>query len=152
MTRFATARHLSKRFAGMLSRRPVGESDLAWVNSVLSAGEAELWRRLSAADQRHSVLVGHRFTTDVPDAGRDDVAAALLHDIGKIDSGLGVWLRVMATIAGPRTARFRSYHDHVALGADMLIAVGSTARTVHLVGGTSTDLVTLEALQRADDI
>ena len=57
------------------------------------------------------------------------MAGALLHDVGKLESGLGTLARVVATIVGPRTARFRRYHDHERIGADLLVAAGSTPVT-----------------------
>ena len=61
------------------------------------------------------------------------VAAALLHDVGKLDSGLGVFGRVLATLAGAAaghdmaepwsqkrgiTRRFGLYLQHPELGAE----------------------------------
>ncbi len=63
------------------------------------------------------------------------MAGALLHDIGKLDSGLGTFGRVVATVVGPRTDRFRRYHDHERIGADLLAAAGSSAATLELVQG-----------------
>ena len=83
---------------------------------------------------------------------RDDVAAALLHDIGKLASGLGVGGRVFATLIGPRTAKFRRYHDHERLGAAMLREAGSSERTASLIDATCSDLAVLAALRLADDV
>ncbi|MEA3185235.1 MAG: hypothetical protein QOJ74_1712, partial [Ilumatobacteraceae bacterium] len=69
------------------------------------------------------------------DWSREEMAGALLHDVGKIDSSLGTSGRVVATVVGPRTARYRSYHDHVRIGADMLVAAGSSPLTIDLVRG-----------------
>ena len=66
---------------------------------------------------------------------RDEVAGALLHDIGKLDSDLGTASRVLATVIGPRTARLRRYHEHERIGAEMFAGVGSSMTTVELVGG-----------------
>ena len=52
-----------------------------------------------------------------PAADRAEVAGALLHDVGKVEAGLGTFGRVVATVVGPRTERFRTYHDHEAIGA-----------------------------------
>lgn len=149
---FSTVVHLAKRFVGMLSRRPLARADVVWVDSVLLDRESALWRQLSLPDQRHSIVVARRFVAEVGDRCRDDIAAALLHDIGKLRSGLGVWSRVLATVVGPRTERFRRYHDHEQIGAEMLRSAGSTERTIGLIDGTSTDQLAVEALLRADDI
>ena len=61
---------------------------------------------------------GRRFLELRPAATRPQMAGALLHDVGKVQSGLGTWGRVAATIVGPRTRRFRQYHDHEQIGAD----------------------------------
>ena len=42
-------------------RREPDVADAAWVDSHLLDGEAELWRRMSVADRRHSILVARRF-------------------------------------------------------------------------------------------
>jgi hypothetical protein len=74
----------------------------------------------------------------------------LLHDVGKVQSGLG-WLgRIVATLIGPRTDRFRLYHQHEELGAEMLRSV-SDGETVGLVRGEGSALV-LAALLEADNI
>ena len=152
MTAVAHAAHLVKRCAGMLSRRPVSAADDAWAAASLDGAERDLWLRMSTADRRHSIEVARRFTATMDAAGRDEVAAALLHDIGKLDSGLGVTMRVAATIVGPRTDRFRRYHDHERIGAEMLRAAGVGERTWSLVDGSSTDAAARAALRAADDI
>jgi len=74
------------------------------------------------------------------------LAAALLHDAGKLDSGLATWARVPATVAGlvgrrrlvgrwnGRSSGFRRrvalYLDHPARGAARLRAAGSDPLTV----------------------
>ena len=144
--------HLARRFVGMLSNAPVSSADLDWVDQQLTPAEAALWRRLRAADQRHSIQVGLRFVDHAPGADRSAVAAAVLHDIGKLDSDLGIGLRVVATIVGPRTARLRRYYDHEQIGASMLRDIGADERTVALVGCSSSDNEMAAALRAADDI
>jgi 3'-5' exoribonuclease len=77
------------------------------------------------------------------------VAGALLHDIGKVESRLGTFGRVAATIVGPRTDRFRLYHAHEMIGAQMLRRAGSSADTIELVEGGGAAASDLRA---ADDI
>ena len=82
----------------------------------------------------------------------------MLHDIGKLDSGLGTVGRVVASVVGPRTQRLRRYHDHEAIGAAWLAAGGSDPMTVRLVGGGGFGIdsgageVAAAALRAADDI
>jgi hypothetical protein len=142
----ATNAHLARRFFGSL--RPGGPSrrDLEWVRSVLTPAELTLWRRMYGPDRRHSVQVardvelrlGHEATHPV-------LAAALLHDIGKLDAGLRTLGRVVATLtiktAGrvevERWTRSRGLHRRIALyaqhpelGAQRLTLAGSDPLTV----------------------
>ncbi|MDO8389212.1 MAG: HD domain-containing protein [Actinomycetota bacterium] len=105
------------------------------MQTQLLPAELALWQRLAVQDRRHSLLVARRFCTLAPEAGREEVAGALLHDVGKRDCGMGTWVRVVATVVGPRTARFRRYHDHERLGAELLRAAGSAPLTIELVLG-----------------
>ena len=127
--------HLARRFVGSLSRKPPSVADSAWAAGQLLSAEAELWQRMSAQDRRHSILVARHFVEFAPEASRPEIAAALLHDVGKLASGLGTFSRVVATVVGPRTVRFQQYHDHERLGAEMLAAAGSPLETVGLVQG-----------------
>jgi len=67
------------------------------------------------------------------------MAAALLHDVGKLASGLGTFGRVVATLIRARPGwedrrgwrrRVALYRDHPRLGADLLALAGSDALTV----------------------
>jgi hypothetical protein len=77
--------------------------------------------------------VALRFTDVHPAFTRDEVAAALLHDIGKVESALGVMGRVMATVVGPRGTKFREYHNHELIGLNLCREAGSTAETLRLL-------------------
>ncbi|NQV97489.1 MAG: HD domain-containing protein [Acidimicrobiaceae bacterium] len=109
-------------------------------------------------DQRHSIEVTLRFKAIRPEASIPEVRAALLHDVGKIPSSLGVLARVLATVVGKRGQKFTAYHDHQRLGGEMLEEISSDPFTVKLVRGTNntgTDIniaETLLALKRADDL
>ena len=59
-----------------------------------------MWRRMSGPDRRHAVAVARRVDDRLRGANRPVLAAALLHDVGKVDSGLGTPVRVVATLAG----------------------------------------------------
>lgn len=125
--------HLARRFLGSLSSAPPAAADEVWAESHLLAHERALWRTMSNQDRRHAIEVTRRFVDRRPDAGRPEIAGALLHDVGKVASGLGTFGRVAATVVGPRTERFRTYHDHERIGADALAAGGSAPSTVALV-------------------
>jgi predicted HD phosphohydrolase len=104
---------------------------------------------MAVADRRHAVLVARRFVDRRPSATGAEMVGALLHDIGKIDAGLGTSARVVATVVGSRTDRFRRYHDHERIGAELLEAAGSDPVTVALVRGSGEAFADLCA---ADDI
>ena len=115
----------------------------------LADAEWKLWQQMAVADRRHAVQVARRFVDRRPSATRAEMAGALLHDIGKIDAGLGTLARVLATLVGPRTDRFRRYRDHERIGAGLLEAAGSDPVTVALVAGAGDAFADLRA---ADDI
>jgi hypothetical protein len=127
--------HLARRFVTSLSRRPPSAADEDWARTWLTDEEAKLWAAMPSADRRHAVEVCRRFLVRRADASRPEVAGALLHDVGKVQSGLGTWGRVAATVVGPRTRRFRQYHDHEQIGANMAAHAGSDPATVALICG-----------------
>jgi hypothetical protein len=141
--------HLGRRFVTSLSRRPPSAGDERWAEQWLLPAEVELWQAMPNPDRRHAVEVGRRFGARRPGATRPEMAGALLHDVGKVESGLGTLARVAATVVGPHTARFRSYHEHEAIGARLAEAAGSDPATVALIEGRGPAAVDLGA---ADDV
>jgi hypothetical protein len=144
---FGSFRHLAIRFFGALDPRGPSLSEEQWALGSLLPGEASLWRRMSGPDRRHAAGVA-RETDRLLDgaASRPVVAAALLHDVGKVASGLGTFSRVAVTVAaivlgrerlvsGGRRAsgvrrRVAQYLEHDRLGADLCSAAGSDQLTV----------------------
>ena len=141
--------HLAKRALSSLLQTPPSPQDVAIVSDVLNTAEFAAWSEMQHRDQRHSIIVLNRFVALVPGAVTAERAAALLHDVGKNISGLGFFLRVIATVVGPRGKRFTEYHNHESLGAELMRFI-SDARTVALIGGTANDDVA-RLLQAADD-
>jgi hypothetical protein len=167
-------RHLTRRFFGSL--RPGGPppADAVWAEDQLLSNEVELWRRMSGPDRRHGIAVARRVERALGhEASRPVLAAALLHDVGKVDSGLGTYGRVIATVsarfAGHEAARewkasngftrrVGLYLLHPELGGDALELAGSNRLTVawareHHSDPDSCTLPTLiaDALRAADD-
>lgn len=142
----AHAVHLARRFAGSLWPAGPRASDDAWARSHLGPGEQELWDRMSRADRRHAAGVARRAVAALGEAAsRPVVAAALLHDVGKVEAGLGAYGRVVATlsaaVAGRETAeqwtagrgftrRVGLYLRHPELGGDLLAMAGADPLTV----------------------
>ncbi len=150
---FGSWRHLAGRFFGALS--PVGPAptDERWALDRLLPEEQALWRRMSGPDRRHAVAVARDTVGRLGPgrAGREVVAAALLHDVGKVESGFGVlaraWITLVAVAVGrsrllswaQRTdaagtssirARVGRYLAHDRIGADLLRRAGSATLTV----------------------
>ena len=151
----AHSRHLIRRFVTSLSRRMPPAIDVAWVNATLRENEHDLWKRMKSYDQRHSIEVARRFTQMHPAFTRDQVAAALLHDIGKVESDLGVPGRVIATVVGPVGTRFRLYHDHESIGLNLCRKAGSTAETLRVLDWSHEELRNdsiAKLLRQADQI
>lgn len=144
-----TVWHLAARFVTSLPPTPPSVTDELWVDDHLLPGERTLWTQLSNQDRRHSVAVARRFVAARPDATRAEIAGAILHDVGKIECGLGTFGRVIATVVGPRTAAFRSYHDHEEIGADLAAAAGSDPVTVDLIAQRGPAFAALDASDHA---
>jgi hypothetical protein len=152
-----------RRFLGSLSRRAPSAPDEAWASTHLLAAEQPIWAAMAAADRRHAIEVARRLIAEVgPDAPRPVMAAALLHDCGKNDAGLGTVGRVAATLwigfvgrarAARGEGRVARYTRHEPIGAAMLASAGSDPVTVALVGGRpDAPAAALAALRAADDI
>lgn len=133
--------HLVRRFLGSLSPLAVDADDEAWATAQLLPGERRLWQRMSRADRKHSVGVARTVAQQVGEEHRPVVAAALLHDVGKVDADLGTFGRVGATLIGRRRSagwaeapglrgRVERYLRHDAIGADLLEDAGADALTV----------------------
>jgi hypothetical protein len=151
-----SAVHLAKRFFGALGRAPIGESQIELVQTTLLDSEFALWSAMMSIDKKHSIKVMSRFMQIYPQATAAQVRASLLHDVGKLESNLSVFARVLATIVGERGSRFAKYHAHEKIGAQMLRQAGSDEETWQLVAGEVSDSPQLRtamaALQQADAI
>ena len=132
----STVRHLVSRFVRSLWPGGPTSASEDWVAGVLRPEELALWRRMSGVDRRHAVGVAHRVEAALGEQASTPVlAAALLHDVGKVESGLGTMGRVVATLGGrysrlPLPARMRRYLRHAPLGGSLLGRAGSDPLTV----------------------
>ena len=138
--------HLAKRFFGSLNPAGPGPAAQTWAEGHLLPGELALWRRMSGPDRRHAVGVAREVERGLGhEATRPVLAAALLHDVGKIESRLGTYGRVIATLAGKLagpaqarewqrsrgfTRRVGLYLRHDELGGDLLALAGADDLTV----------------------
>jgi hypothetical protein len=143
----ASPLHLVKRTIGTAIPRGPSKRDASWALAQLLDGERRLWDRMKKADQRHSAGVARRVEQALGDrVSRPVLAAALLHDVGKIESGFGIYGRTAATLsamaihhdqhmiqAWTRTTGFTRrvglYLQHPKLGGDLLGMAGSDPLT-----------------------
>ena len=135
--------HLSGRFVRALWPGSPRAEDLAWVESVLTPAGFVQFRRQPNHDQRHAVGVAReveRRLAGTEYAGDPRwLSAALLHDIGKLDSRLGRLGRVVATVSGAVVGRHHAeawsetsgftrrvglYLRHTELGGDRIRLAG----------------------------
>jgi putative nucleotidyltransferase with HDIG domain len=161
MEGFGSLVHLAGRFVGSLS--PIGPpaAEEQWARDQFNEGERALFDRMSRADRRHAIAVAReaeRLATAARTAVPDGfVQAALLHDVGKVEAGLGTFARALVTMlaialrrerllswrASPSRWRERAafYLAHDRIGAELLAAAGSNdlvvswAREHHLPSG-----------------
>lgn len=173
-TEFGSFRHLTGRFFGALWPGGPSQKDEEWVRQWLLPGEHELWRSMSGPDRRHGVGVARRTLALLKgNTTREVAASALLHDVGKLESGMGTVWRAAATalalvvgrhrFAALRDSerwwrrRLRLYFTHDKVGAALLAKAGSDPLTVawaaqHHQGRESwtVDLRIADALKEAD--
>jgi putative nucleotidyltransferase with HDIG domain len=133
-------RHLAARFTGSLRARPLDAADDALIRRTLRPEELACWESLGRADRAESVATARETLAALgPDADPTWVAAALLHDVGKAQTGLGAVGRACATVAagvaGHRRARaWRGaagrYVNHDELGARRLREAGARPEAV----------------------
>ena len=150
---FGSPFHLAARFFGALSPAGPPPEDTRWAHERLSPGERELFSRMSGPDRRHAVGVARESLRLAGEDGLAEdelpggfVAAGLLHDVGKVESRLGTFGRVAATVLtivlgrsrverlggsgrGP-LAEVARYLAHDRIGARLLEQAGSAELTI----------------------
>lgn len=147
---FGSLWHLALRFLGSLSPAGPRPEDTSWAEERLSERERALFVRMSGADRRHAIGVAREALRLAERDGLSEdelpagfLPAALLHDVGKVESRLGTFGRVLATLLaialgrrrlqgwqGPVGSQFARYLAHDRLGSELLAAAGSDAMTV----------------------
>ena len=132
--------HYIRRFFTSLSRRPPDAQDEQWVETLLPPAELLLFRRLANPDRRHLIHSARMVARALgPNADPLWIRVALLHDVGKFDSHLGVFGRVSATVLATALGtqrvsawastcgwkgRIGSYQRHGEIGAAEIRAAG----------------------------
>lgn len=163
-----------RQFISALTDHPTPQH-LARAAEVLTPPQLLLFRSLPGQDQAHAL----RVLDDLRIRDEDDpllLAAALLHDVGKIRCPLTIWERALAVLIGrlaPKLLQrwgrgrptgwrrpFVVAAQHPSWGAEMLAEIGAPRRLVELVrhhqdeppGHTNSELIEgLRTLRTADD-
>ena len=132
--------HLARRFFWSLRAPEPDPDDEAWLLSLLSPAERDLYEAQPTVDRAHSVACALAARDGLTDPIDELVVASALHDVGKAQARLGTFGRVMATVAdaipeavnrrltvkaGGLRHRMAIYarHDHV--GSELLREAGS---------------------------
>lgn len=176
---YGSVRHLAGRWVSSLWPGGPDVAGEAWARRWLNPEERSLWERMSGADRRHALGVARAVAAELGNADGAGVptaalAAALLHDVGKVESGIGTTGRVFVTLtaiglgrkrvaawaapSGGWAAKAGRYVAHDRLGGDLLEQAGSDplvsswARQHHLPADRWTvDRHLGDVLKRCDD-
>lgn len=103
--------HRAGRFFSSIRPGPPSSADVEWARGLLSEGERRWFDRMSNPDRRHAVAVARAVGASIDEVRVDGrplsdeerravLAAALLHDVGKVQAGLRTYGRVVATLSG----------------------------------------------------
>jgi hypothetical protein len=118
-----------RRFLGYLFASPLDPAEQGRVAATLRPRLLTLFYSQSTQDQRHALEVADRLGS-----AEHLTEAALLHDVGKTISGLGVIQRSMVTLwtatGLPLWGTWHQYVDHGAIGAAMLASAGASKTSV----------------------
>jgi hypothetical protein len=171
--------HLSGRFVRALWPGRPRADDIVWAEQVLPPAAYSQWKLQPSHDCRHTIRVARDVQSRLADTPYADdprwLAAALLHDIGKLDAQLGVYGRVVATVSGLAatgetadawsakrgfTRRVGLYLQHPELGARRIRLIGGPEAAAQWAGahhdpafwdGLDIPPVVVDALAAADD-
>jgi hypothetical protein len=127
------------RFGASLWAREPTPADVERVRATLTDAEFAVWTTMPRADRAEGLATLRGLPPAIA-ADEKWAAAALLHDAGKAESGLGTFGRVFATVRGhfgdPANVAGRSgtYLRHEQIGADLLAAAGARPEVVAWAG------------------
>ena len=120
-------RHLVARFFEVLAARPLTPAEQQEAGRMLCPRDAPVFWGQAGADQRHALSAARRVAAGFPERP-ELIRAALLHDVGKRHTRLGIAGRVIASLVEmvglPGPGRLGRYLAHGAIGAADLEAAG----------------------------
>ena len=129
--------HLARRLFASLRPFEPSARDEALARGSLDEQALDLWLQQAPGDRRHSAAVAREVARAAGDEPVPEwvITAALLHDVGKVDTGLGVVGRVVAGVlklvrVGRFPGRVGRYLRYPEVGAAMLADAGCDPRAV----------------------
>jgi hypothetical protein len=141
-------RYRLSQFWHNITAQPLSKFEQEQIANNLTPQELELFLQMSDSDQRHGYRV-YRLLRDNGYTDSDLLAAALLHDIGKVHANLSAWDRAMAVLGealwpgkakewgeGERRGWKRTFvvrERHAAWGGDMAEKAGSRKAVIDLI-------------------
>lgn len=152
--------HLASRFVEVATALPLDGDERRWVEQRLRPTEFDRYWDQPVADQRHGYEAARHVSAHgvAPEVER----AALLHDVAKRHSGLGIVGRSLASVGIrlhlPLWGRARVYRDHGPLAGAELESTGAGdlvvtyARHHHGRRPPSIPAETWDLLQAADGV
>ncbi|MDO4262743.1 MAG: HD domain-containing protein [Deinococcus sp.] len=145
-------------------RRSLRESQAApddlWALARLTPAEGRVYLRMDARDREHAVRVAQALAASHSGASPELLAAALLHDCGKLVHPYRVWERVGAGLLPHPLARRLAWMPaqvrahHAQWGAALVARAGGRVRVAALVAAHHSPAGDPEAawLHRFDDL
>jgi putative nucleotidyltransferase with HDIG domain len=147
---------------------PVIHIDYALAREHLDREEMALFQRLPAHEKRHALDTARTIEEFQVGHNKDVlIKAALLHDIGKSGSGIGIVRKSVMVLMdryfssisrnlSKRIKMFGIYYNHPDIGANMLESIGTDVQVVQLVryhqSAGMDDIEGLDYLKKADSI
>ncbi|MFL7837608.1 MAG: HD domain-containing protein [Candidatus Promineifilaceae bacterium] len=141
-------RYRLSQFWHNVTAKPLSGLEQEQITNDLTPQELDLFKQMSINDQRHGYRV-YRLLRDSGHTDCDLLAAALLHDVGKVKVDLSVWDRTLAVLGEtffPQKAKewgvgtnggwkrtFVVREQHAAWGGDLAEQAGSRKDVIDLI-------------------
>jgi predicted HD phosphohydrolase len=141
-------RYRLSQFWHNVTAQPLSMQEQEQIANALNPQELNLFLQMSISDQRHGYRV-YRLLRDNGSTDGDLLAAALLHDVGKVRADLTAWDRAVAVLgetflprkvkewgAGEKSGWKRTFvvrEQHAAWGGDLAEKAGSREAVIDLI-------------------